>query len=448
MQKSWHLSRRQALRGLGAFIGLPFLEAMTPVSRAAQRAMKPPVRLMWHWIGTATNMDEWFPQDDGPNYTLSRALKPLERHRKHFSVISGTRNFPELNYGGGREFGHNSGLTWLTCQRTITGGGAADLKTHSSVDQVAAKHLGRDTRYPSLQLGNYSTTFTVLSWSEDGTPLPTLNGPAALFQQVFSAKRPAEIAQFKNNAALNKSVLDLVTMSRRDLERKLGRLDKEKLDQYLTSVRELEMSIARDEKWIDVPPAKTSAKAPAPTAGLSKKEWTPAMYELIALAFEADLTRVVALAGDGPGSTYDFIPGVVEDWHPISHHSQNPAKLEQMAKINEWSMTEFGRFLDRLNGIQDAGGGSLLDNSLILAGDSMTDGQHWGGNYPLVLAGHGGGRLKQGRHLRFCESPRYGQDKWPLARTATSELHLAMLQAAGAPVENFAGSKQTLKGLV
>jgi hypothetical protein len=447
MNKSWHLNRREALRGLGAIIGLPFLEAMTPLSRAAQKAAKPPVRLMWHWVGTATNMDAWFPVDAGPDYTLSRALKPLERHRQHFTAISGTRNYPELDYGGGREFGHNGALHWLTCQRTITGSGPADIKTHSSVDQIAAKHLGGDTRFPSLQLGLYKPGFHILSWSEAGTPLPTIDGPAKLFQQLFAAKRPAELAAFKRNAALNQSVLDLVTGSRQDLERKLGKLDKEKLDQYLTSIRELETGITRDQQWVDVPPVKTSAKAPAPTAEQSKKDWMPAMYELIALAFEADLTRVVALAGDGPRDGYDFIPGVVEDWHPISHHNRNPEKLEQMAKMNEWNVTQLAGFLDRLNGIKEPNG-SVLDNSLILTGDSMTDGQHWGGNYPLVLSGHGGGQLKQGQHLRFCENPRYGQDKWPLARTATSQLHLAMLKAAGVPVDKFAGSKETLKGLI
>jgi len=222
--------------------------------------------------------------------------------------------------------------------------------------------------------------------------------------------------------------------------------DKEKLDQYLTSVRELETGIARDLQWADVPPVKTSAKAPAPTADKSKEEWMPAIYKLIALAFEADLTRVVALAGDGPGGSYDFIPGVVEDWHPISHHNRNPEKLDQMAKINEWSMTQLGGFLDTLAASKDPEGRSLLDSSLILTGDSMTDGQHWGGNYPLLLSGHGGG-LKQGQHLKFCENPRYDQDKWPLASVATAELHLAMLKAAGAPVETFAGYKNTLKGL-
>ena len=446
MNKSWHLNRREALRGLGAIIGLPFLEAMTPLSRAAQKAAKPPVRLMWHWVGTATNMDAWFPVDAGPDYTLSRALKPLERHRQHFTAISGTRNYPELDYGGGREFGHNGALHWLTCQRTITGSGPADIKTHSSVDQIAAKHLGGDTRFPSLQLGLYKPGFHILSWSESGTPLPTIDGPAKLFQQLFAAKRPAELAAFKRNAALNQSVLDLVTESRQDLERKLGKPDKEKLDQYLTSVRELETGIARDLQWADVPPVKTSAKAPAPTADKSKEEWMPAIYKLIALAFEADLTRVVAIAGDGPGGSYDFIPGVVEDWHPISHHNRNPEKLDQMAKINEWSMTQLGGFLDTLAASKDPEGRSLLDSSLILTGDSMTDGQHWGGNYPLLLAGHGGG-LKQGQHLKFCENPRYDQDKWPLASVATAELHLAMLKAAGAPVETFAGYKNTLKGL-
>ncbi|QDU92417.1 DUF1552 domain-containing protein [Lignipirellula cremea] len=446
MTKSWRLSRRTALQGLGATIALPFLEAMTPVSRAAQQAAQPPVRLMFHWLGTATNMDHWFPEDDGPNYQLSRALRPLERHRSHFSVISGTRNFPELDYGGGREFGHNGAMMWLTSQRVVTGSGAADIKTHSSVDQIAAKHLGQNTRHPSLQLGIYKPGFHILSWSEHGTPLPTINSPAALFQRLFVAKRPSEVAQFKKNAALNHSLLDLVTESRHDLQRRLGVQDRDKLDQYLTSVRELEAGIARDEKWIDTPPP-PAGRPPAPTAERSKDEWMATMYRLIALAFEADITRVVALAGDGPGPAYDFIPGVIEDWHPISHHNQNAEKLEQMARINEWSMSELAKFLDTLDGMHDANGQSILHNSLILTGDSMADGQHWGGNYPLLLAGHAGGRLKQGQHLKFCENPRYGQDKWTLARTPTSNLYLSMLQLAGAPVERFADSTGPLAGL-
>jgi hypothetical protein len=448
MSKSWHLSRREVLRGTGAVIGLPYLEAMLPACQAAATGSTPPVRLVYHWVGTATNMDAWFPQDDGPGYTLSRALKPLERHRAQFSCITGTRNFPELDYGSGGEFGHNSALTWLTGHRIKTGSGPADLKTHSSVDQIAAKYLGADTRFPSLQLGIYKPGFHILSWSEHGTPLPTINSPGQLFRHLFSARSPADVAAFRANAARNRSILDLVAASRADMARRLGRQDQDKLDQYLTSLRELEAEIARDERWMAVPPPRTAAKPPPATAEQSKEAWLPAMYKLIALAFEADLTRVVTIAGDGPGESYEFIPGVIEHWHPISHHNRNPDKLEQMAKINEWTSRQLAGFLDQLHQVKEPNGRSLLDQSLILVGDSMTDGQHWGGNYPLLLAGHGGTKLRHGQHLRFCPSPRYGQDRWPLARVPTSNLYLAMLQLAGVPIEKLPASTGPLEGLV
>ncbi|QDU95816.1 DUF1552 domain-containing protein [Lignipirellula cremea] len=447
MKKSWRLSRRTVLRGLGATIALPFLDAMTPLARAARRNMKPPVRLMWHWVGTATNMADWFPQEEGPDYTLSPALQPLERHRRHFSVVTGTRNFTHLDYGNqGVVGGHGSGLCWLTSQFDKVGSGVYDIATHSSVDQIAARHLGNETRHPSLQLGSYSSTFHVLSWTERGTPLPTITGPGKLFSQLFTERTAKEREAYRRNLMQNKSLLDLVQGSRQDLQRRLGNEDQEKLDQYLTSIRELEKGFTRDELWLDTPLPVLNVKEPAPSAEKNKEQWQREMFRLITLAFSADMTRVVALAGDGPGDYNSFLPGVTEAWHPISHHNRDPNKLAQMTKINQWNARMHGEFIDMLSKSKESDGSSLLDNSLILTGDSMTDGQHWGGNYPLLLTGHGGG-LRQGRHLKFCTPPNYNQDKWPLAEIPTSNVYLSMLKAAGAPVEKFADSTGTLSGL-
>jgi len=442
------LHRRTMLKGLGATIALPFLECMTPMARAAKAAMQPPKRLMFHWIGTATNMADWFPKDDGPNYTLPTALEPLARVRQHFSVISGTRPFPELDYGSGAEGGHNSALTWLTCQRKRTGPGPSDIITHSSVDQIAAKHLGADTRFPSLQLGIYKPGFHILSWSEYGTPLPTMTKPSEVFTHLFTERKPQEIAALKKNIARNKSILDIVQGSRQSLERKLGAADKEKLDQYLTSIRQLEQGFERDRQWADTPLPEINAGQPNPTADKSKKEWMPTMYKLIALAFEADLTRVVALAGDGPGEYNEFMKDVVELWHPISHHNRDPKKLAQMTKINRRNNEELANFIEVLEGKREKDGSSMLDHTLVLHGDSMTDGQHWGGNCPMILAGHAGG-LKQGQHLKFCETPDYDPDKtsWPLAPVPTANLYLSMLQAANVPVNQFANATGFLPGL-
>ncbi len=448
--KSWHLSRRTVLRGLGATVALPFLECMTPLTRAAAAASKPPVRLMFHWIGTATNMEEWFPKDDGPNYTISPALQPLARVREHFSVISGTRNFSQLDYGNqGYVGGHNSGLVWLAGTGKRTGPGPTDIKPGWSADQVAAKHIGQDTKFPSLQLGIYKSGFHILSWSENGTPLPTMSSPLEIYQSLFAPKNPKEIEAFKANLAQKQSLLDLVTASRHDLERRLGRADKEKIDQYLTSIRELETGFERDAKWIDVPPAKIDVKAPAPETAKEKSAWFSTMFDLIRLAFQTDTTRVVAFAGYGPnGDDFSFIPGVTELWHPISHHNQDKNKLAQMTKINAYISEQLASFYEKMHASKEADGSSLLDNSLLLSGDSMTDGQHWGGNYPLILAGHAGGRLKQGQHLRFCETPNYSQAAWPLARVPTANLYLSMLKYAGVPIESFADSTEPLQGLV
>ena len=448
--KSWHLSRRTVLRGLGASVGLPFLECMTPLTRAAAAASKPPVRLMFQWVGTATNMEDWFPKDDGPDYTLSPALQPLARVRQHFSVISGTRNFSQLDYGNqGYVGGHNSGIVWLSGTGKRTGPGPTDIKPGWSADQVAAKHIGQDTKFPSLQLGTYKSGFHILSWSENGTPLPTISTPPALYEAIFAPKNAKEIETFKTNLAQKRSLLDLITGSRQDIDRKLGKADKEKMDQYLTSIRELEMSFQRDAKWIDVPPAKVDIKAPGPETTKEKAAWMSSMLQLIKLAFQTDTTRVVALAGWGPdGDNFSFIPGVTELWHPISHHNQDKLKLAQMTKINAYVSGQLASFYESLDACKEADGSSLLDNSLLLSGDSMTDGQHWGGNYPLILAGHAGGRLKQGQHLRFCETPNYSQSAWPLARVPTANLYLSMLKYAGAPIESFADSTEPLQGLI
>lgn len=442
------LDRRTVLKGMGATIALPFLECMTPASRAAQAAMQPPTRLMFHWIGTATNMGDWFPKDEGPNYTLSPALKPLERVRQHFSVISGTRPFPDLDYGSGAEGGHNSALTWLTANKERTGPGPSDLITRNSVDQVAAKYLGKETRFPSLQLGVYKPGYHILSWSEYGTPLPTISKPSELFQNLFTERKPQEIEALKKNIARNQSILDIVQGSRQSLEKKLSAGDRDKLDQYLTSIRELEKGFERDRQWADTPLPEINAEKPGPSADTTKQEWLPTMYKLIALAFEADLTRVVALAGDGPGEYNDFMKDVVEMWHPISHHNRDPKKLAQMTLINQHNNGLFADFIETLDKTKDPNGSSILDSSLILHGDSMTDGQHWGGNCPLLLAGHAGG-IRQGQHIRYCETPDYSpeKDSWPLAPIPIANLYLSMLTAANVPAKAFANSTGLLTGL-
>jgi len=452
MKTTWHIPRRSVLKGLGATIALPFLEIMSPISLRAQSTAKSPVRLLFRYDGASTNMEQWFPKDDGLNYTLSRALEPLADHRRHFSVISGTRHFVDNpSAGGGSVGGHGSGRVWLTGHFSDgrDSQGRGKINTHSSVDQIAAEVLGRETRFDSLQLGAYDTKDTILSWNRGGTPLPTINSPRELFNMLFVDGDESDRDRARAILGRNQSILDLVTDNRKSIERKLSYADKEKYDQYLTSIRELEKKISRHEKWVDTPkPEAPGMNLPTPDADRDKDLWLETMYDLTAMAFQTDSTRVIALARNGPQDYRHVVDGVTEAWHPISHHGGNAEKLEMATKINEYLMRHFARFLDKMDAIKDPDGSSLLDNSLILYGDSMTDGGHWGGNLPLILAGHAGGQLKQGQHLKLSELPRYGQDRYPLAETPTSNLFVSMLNYAGVPTENFADSTGPLTGLI
>ncbi|QDT36521.1 DUF1552 domain-containing protein [Stratiformator vulcanicus] len=452
MKNSWHIPRRTVLKGLGASVALPFLETMNSVSRAEQQASKPPVRLMFRYDGAATNMEEWFPKDDGPNYTLSRALKPMEKHREHFSVISGTRHFCDNpSAGGGSVGGHGSGRVWLTGH--FSGGtdsqGRGKISTHSSVDQLAAEVIGRETRFDSLQLGSSSSQDTMLSWNRNGTPLPTINSPGQVFRELFVDKAADDKREIRDVFSRNRSILDLVTDNRKSLERRMSDLDRQKFEQYLTSVRELEQKIQRREQWVDIPKQKPAGLSePDRDVERSKDLWLETMYDLIVKAFETDSTRVIALARNGPQDYRQVVEGVTEAWHPISHHSGNAEKLEMAAKINEYLMDHFGRFLGKLDQVQDSDGNSVLHNSLILYGDSMTDGGHWGGNLPLVLAGHAGGQLKQGQHLKLGPVPTYAERNDGLAQVPTANLFVSMLNLAGVPTDHVADSTGPLEGLV
>ncbi len=212
---------------------------------------------------------------------------------------------------------------------------------------------------------------------------------------------------------------------------------------------EIELKIQRNEKWVDVPKIRPDGiEEPERDCDRDKDLWLETMYELVTLAFQTDATRVIALARNGPQDYRQVVKGVTEAWHPISHHNRNPEKLEMATKINEYLMGHFAKFLDKLERTKEADGSSVLDNSLVLYGDSMSDGGHWGGNLPLILAGHAGGQLKQGQHLKFAEVPRYDQDRYPLGTTPTANLFLAMLNLAGVPVDSFADSTGPLTGLV
>lgn len=447
MGNNQQLSRRTLLRGAaGVAIGLPMLDAMLPVARGSRVALrKPPVRMAFILMGMGVNMDHWFPQDAGPNYTLSRALKPLAPHKQDFSVITGTKHIA-ANKGG-----HGSSKIWLTgCDTSATPG--YDFKNSVSVDQLAAATLGQQTRIPSLQLGIYSSHYGILSWTREGTPLPTIKEPIDVFDYLFSERESKNVNQKLKKLRQQKSILDFALESARSLNRDLGTADRRKLDEYLTAIREVEQRIAQAEKWASVPRPKPPIPAPARNAkrgGGDIRYYLRTMYDLIAIAFQADLTRVVAFQAYSDSNNARITEsGAWEGWHTLTHNNGDEEKLEQLAMIDEFHSKHFAGMLERFKSVREADGSSLLDHSMLLYGESMTTGnRHWGGNLPLVVAGHGGGGLQQGQHIKLCESPSESRDTYTEATTPTSNLFVSMLNQAGIPTKRFADSTGPLKPL-
>ena len=364
MKKTWQLHRRSVLRGLGAGLALPMLDAMLPSGRAAAaRAEKQPMRMLCVGVHLGFYGPAFFPRTAGSGYSTPQLLKPIGRYRKDFTVFSGV-DHPGVGKG------HPATANYLT------GVGDPRKRRQMSMDQVAASGVGAATRFSSLQLqaGNTGDAKHSLSWAQGGIPLPTIGNPRALFEQLFAGRQ--------QQASLNnaKSVLDHVLEDAHSLQRKLGKQDNEKLEEYLTSIRDVEQEIQKTE---------AAAQKPADVVADSVRRLTfpekispnitdntRMMYQLIALAFQADLTRVATLR----------IPG---ENHAASHHGQKPKKVQQFVAIQQRYMTEFACLLGYMKSTHGPGG-SLLDNTMILMGSGMgNSSNHSTRNLPILLAGGG-----------------------------------------------------------
>ncbi|MDZ4289129.1 MAG: DUF1552 domain-containing protein, partial [Prosthecobacter sp.] len=419
------IPRRQMLRGLGATVALPFLEAMRPSSiRAAATA--PPVRLGVLFMPNGVREDRWTPEGEGKAFKLSPILSPLEVWKQDITVLTGLGNQASLA-GDGHYAKTANWLTGTPIAKTT----GKDLHCGISVDQVLAREKGYQTRFPSLELGtdpimsgvdvnvNYTKLYgSHIAWRTPTSPIPAEINPRFVFDRLFRENAQ----QRKAGAEENKSVMDLVMTDAKALRAKVGREDQQRLDEYLESLRHIERridaDIARVASGENLDPAMTEAisrldknitavmakaqpgKHPGSQLRLDHTEHCRLMLDLMAMAFWSDstLASTFMFGWAVSGKNFSFLPGVAGGHHEISHHDKKPEKLEAYEKINRWHVEQFAYFIDRLKSIKE-GDGTLLDHSLILFGSSIRDGnKHDPKNLPLVLAGHGGG-VQGGQHL-------------------------------------------------
>jgi hypothetical protein len=402
------LPRRSFLRGLGATLALPLLDAMTPAF-AATKAIP---RLGFMYIPNGVSLGQWKPTGSGTDFAFSPTLSALEPFRDQVNVFSGLAHHcaDRMNDGSG-DHSRGAGAFLSGCHAKRTEG--ADLYLGITADQIAAKSLGKDNLLPSLELklddsdldplcdeGYTCAYMNTFSWSSATTPLPMENNPRLVFQRLFGEGQNAKdrLTQTRED----RSILDAVTGSMKRLESSLGPADRRKVDQYLTSIREVELRLQR----IEAHNAESTTLGPSGTRPLgipdNFEDHIHLMFDLQVLAFQADITRVTTLMiGREEGGRSYPQAGVPEGHHSISHHDNNPEKLAKLAKIDAYHVKQMAIFLGKLQKTPD-GDATLLDNSMILYGGGLSNGNmHNHENLPVVLAGGGAGQLKGGRHIEY-----------------------------------------------
>jgi hypothetical protein len=443
--------RRGFLRGLGAAVALPALESFRPLMAAAtERAIATtasgaPLRMAYLYIPNGVNMDLWRPKGTTASYKLGETFKPMESLREDFQIFTG---FEQKNATGGEDGpgDHARGVaTFLTSARARKTAGS-DIQLGISADQIAAQAVQNLTRFPSLELSadgvrkagkcdsGYSCAYQFnLSWRSEDQPMTPESNPRAVFERLFGAGNAKERADsLGQRYASKKSVLDFVQADAKALQRYLGRSDRQKVDEYLTGVREIERQIEKAEAMgLPVDPG---VPAPDDKPG-SYKEHLRLMLDMMVLAFKTDSTRISTflMAHDGSNRNFQEI-GVSDGHHNISHHQKNRDNLEKIAKIDRFYMEQLAYFLEKLKTTEDVDGKSLLHNSMIVYGGCISDGdRHNHDDLPIIVAGNGGGAFSPGRHVELGENV-------PL-----SNLYLRMLDEFGVKQKSFGDSTGTLR---
>ena len=411
-----HIDRRTFLRGAGTALSLPFLEAMVPAfaTRAQAAIAQPPQRFLAMCATLGFHTPFLFPKETGSDYTLTPYLEPLKALKNDFSVISGLQH-EEQNGANG----HTSEMTWLTSAKHP---GLAGFKNTISIDQLIAEHIGSQTRFPSLILGTGSES---MSWSASGVPLPSEPSPSNAFRQLFVDGTKAEVEAQVRGLSRGRSILDTIMGQAKKLRSELGKRDQEKLDEYFGAVRDLEGRLVQNEAWVQKPKPKVAAQPPTDiqtrTDAIGKMNL---MQDLIVLALQTDSTRTITLRLNGMNAVPE-IEGVKNDWHNLSHHGQDEAKIEELKVIEMAEFSAFAGFLTKLKA------GSLLDSTSVIFGSNLGNASaHQTANLPLILAGGG---FKHGRHIAIDKD-----------KHVFSNLFVSLAQRMGVQTEKFGFSTGAL----
>jgi hypothetical protein len=422
-------------------MALPLLEAMLPGRARAAEAAKAPTRMAFVFFPNGVIKPSWDPGETGADYKLTETLEPLAPYKADFNVISGLAQDNARDKGDGAGDHARSAAAYLTGVHPYKTAGA-NIRAGVSVDQVAAAFAGRFTRLPSLEIGvdggsvsgdcdsGYSCAYSSnISWKSATTPMAKEMNPKLVFQRLFGSR----VGVDKKRDAFRKSILDFVADDASRLKGRLGQTDRRKLDEYFSSVRELESRIERAGRTLQQRPDNFTPPDAVPE---ETELHIRLMYDLLLLAFQTDSTRICTfmLANEGSNRSYTMV-GVREGHHSLSHHQGKQENIDQLKKIDKFLIEQFAYFLGKLKSIPE-GDGTLLDHSMIVYGSGIADGNaHSHHDLPILLAGRANGTIATGRHIKFDRD------------TPMNNLFLSMLDRMGATVEKIGDSSGRLTGL-
>ena len=438
MANSFKLDRRTFLRGTGAALALPFMESLSFGAKAAELPRR--MAFVYFPFGVALPKDDhehaawnWFPKGEGKDFHFRNVLKNLEPLRKDVTVLGGLSH-PSCRRLGG----HDTGDTWLTGHELK----GPTYSNRVSVDQLAAQHIGSQTRFPSLTLSSDGgvgepTRSTTISFSRNGRPVPALASPKQIFTRLFG--QAADNKQARQRLDNTRSLLDLVLADSKSVRGQLGARDKAKFDEYLDSVRDIEKRVEQSQKWLEIPKPRVEEK----TLDLSAtpegpEEYIRVMYDLMFLAFQTDTTRLATyMIGQVAGATtiansFPTAVGLNGNWHGLAHKAGKSP--QELGKFDQFLAAQLARFLMRLKQTRE-GGGTLLDRTMVLYGSSNSK-THNNNNYPLLLAGGRGLGLRHGQFLKYD------------AKTPFANVFVTMFDRMRLPVERFADSTGGLDALL
>jgi len=448
MTQGKRISRRTVLRGMGAAMGLPWLEAMMPRTASAGDSGGPPLRMAFLFVPNGMHMPAWMPEKEGPLEKLPLTLEPLAEFKSEILVLSG------LTLDGGRPHGDGPGDHARCVGSFLTGAhpyktNGKDIRNGVSVDQVAAQAVGEKTRFPSLELGcepsaqaghcdsGYSCAYTSnMSWRTPSSFMPKEINPRAVFDRLFGdADQANRSAGLTRQQRYRKSILDFVAEDAKSLRRDLGVRDQRKLDEYLHAVREIEDRIDKTDKLGVTERGASNFPRPAGTPE-AFDEHVRVMMDMMVLAWQTDATRITTFMYTNAGSNRSYPDiGAREGHHTLSHHGNDPEKQAKIAKINRHHVSLLAHFLERLRSVRE-GDATLLDRAMIMYGSGLGDGnRHNHDHLPILVAGRGGGTVKPGRHLSYPKE------------TPLANLYRAMLHRMGVKADSFADSTGPLEDL-